>query len=348
MSESKRTLLSTTAAIFSAATLFASASYGESFKFKLRSVPPIPGTNCDDFAYAEGQRLRDSVGTSVPGFSLTDARCIQRDGNYGELPSWNIMITYESLEKLQSVSTVEDYALARPGTTTRQACETKLKDQIAIFTQQTGVAIFSAYCQVPMFENMLWETAIIGLGASEVRPFNASVTITGSIVGQTIETFSSMLRNEFKKLNAELAEVSTEGRLSSFMLATTYYSKERIRFQEFDLATFTTKENCLKEVAAATIALTEANVVTLGQYCHASVSDEIQISVLVESRSKLNMSASDSIYESFDDCEAQKDKTVAHYRTALHRDIKLGLCSAIRGSDASYINKFRVVMIEKR
>ena len=346
MGDSRRVFLSLTSAFISA-TLFAGASYAGTFKIHFRHLPMIAGTNCDDYAYAEGQKFRDSILPTYPNFTLVDSRCVFGD-NPGEIPSWHVVVTYEADERLPTVSTLEDGALARPGTITRKACEAELNTQKEIFTRQTKVAVLNAYCRVPMFDKMLWETAIFGVGQSDVRPYNASSSITGTIAGHSVESFTTMIKDRFKKLNAELAEISIERPMSSSTVAMTYYSKERFFFTESEIATFNSKEACLKEVAAATTALTDSHVVNLGVYCSGSFANEVQLSSIVERNSDLNLASSDTIYESFEACEAQKAQTISHYRSALHRDIKVGFCTAIHDPLVLNKSKFQVVMIEKR
>ncbi len=346
MGDSRRVFLSLTSA-FVTATLFAGASYAGTFSIHFRHLPMIAGTNCDDYAYAEGQKFRDSILPTYPDFSLVDSRCVF-ENNPGELPSWHVVISYDAAQKLPTVSTLEDAALARPGAATRKACEATLNTQKEIFTRQTKLAVLSAYCSVPMFDKMLWETAIFGVGQSEVRPYNASSNITGTVAGHSAESFIAMIKDGFKKLNAELAEISIERPFNFYTVAMTYYSKERFFFSESDIATFNSKEACLKEVAAATTALTDSHVVNLGVYCSGSFANEIQLSSIVERNSNLNLASSETIYESFEACEAQKAQTVSHYRGSLHRDIKVGFCTAIHDPLVLNKSRFQVVMIEKR
>lgn len=334
-----------TTLVFSALILCAGTAFSASFSVLIRQLPPIAGIQCDDFAYAEGQRLREYIG---PTISVTDARC-HKEPTPGQIPAWNVIITYEAAAKIESVSTYDENAIEQPGFATRAGCEQALKEESARFTRLTKLPIFSAYCNVPSYPEDPWVLTVLAFGKTEVQSYTASVTLFGDIVGHSGASFVSMLKQGFAKVGAELGQANITGKLAYSTLALNYYGKQRIRLSNHRIATFATKETCLSEVASATTALADAGVTSFGVSCHAVYTNEIELSTIRDRGTKLTLSESETLFDTNELCQQQKAAIVAHYRNNLHRDIKAGYCSAPRYADrAKDKNKYHVVMIEKR
>lgn len=324
--------------------LSASTAYSASFSVRIPRIPPIAGKQCDDFAYAEGQRFREYAG---PGISVTDARCYKTAAS-GQIPSWNVAITYEAESKIEQVSTADENSLDNPGIATRAACDLALKEESARYTRLTKLPIFSAYCRMPTYQDDPWEVVVLGFGKAAIRPYTSSVTIFGDIVGHSHGSFATMLKQGFAKVGAELGQASITNRLAYSTLAIGFYSKERILLAGNRIATFTTKELCLPEVDAASKALSEAGVTSFGVYCRSVYSNEIELSTVRDRNTRIVFSDSDKRYVSNELCMQDKAAVIAHYRNNLHRDIKAGFCSSPRSGDTPKETQYRVVMIEKR
>lgn len=331
---------------FGCLTTVSATAFSETFRVRLAHIPPVANTQCDDFAYAEGQRFRDFIGAGV---TVTDARCVASEIS-SDYPYWNVHITYESNAEVQMVSTFDEVAISHPGILKREACEAQLKDESAKFTRLTQLKVFSAYCRSPNYREEAWEPVVVGFGNTAVKSFTVSVDIHGTVVGHTKDSFTNMIRQGLIKLGAELGQITTDGRFAYSTLAFSYYGKERFRVDNKRLAIFSTKEACSKEIGAATQGLAQAAVTHIGVYCSAVYSDEIELIAMKDSRSKLTLSESSIIYETFDSCESQKAATVEHYRKDLHRDITVGFCTVPKEPFTvnGVKNKFKIVMIEKR
>ena len=327
-------------------SLIGGTAYSESFVTRIRHLPPVANTQCDDFAFAEGQRLHNYVGA---GISITDARCFMDASGPGELPYWNIAITYEATAALSIISTYDEFSVqGHPEFTKRDGCAAVVKDEVTRFTRITKLPAFASYCRVPSSRDGAWNAVVLGFGNAEIQPFTASVNLFGSIVGHSADSFIAMVKQGMTKIGVELGLASVTGKLAYSTLVMNYYSKEKVRFDNTLVATFATKEACSAEVATGVKALADAGVVNVGTFCQAVFSNEIELTTIRDDRSKLTLSESDKLYDTNELCLQDKAAVVEHYRKDLKRDIKAGFCSAPRYDGPGGNKKFHVVMVEKR
>ena len=335
------TRLSQIALVFAAASAFAQTGYSDSIHTKVRHIPPQANVNCDDFAYAQAQRLGQ-----VAGISGVEARCFSDDlGN--EFPYWNVDVSYQADAGIQPVSTYDYGSTSHPGFATKAACEATLKDQGGTFARLTGLAAFATYCRVPTNHYESWQPIVLGFGSPTAKPFTHGITIFGELVGDTLQSFDVMVRDGFLKLGAQVGLTSLERDVGYSKFAVNYYAKEQLDFEVDHIAAFNSKDACAKSLATAKSALASSAVATVATYCRAYLTGKIELLTVRDSRSRLTMSSTDAVYDSVEACEAQKAAVVDHYRNALHRDIKAAFCSIpVEPSDRAA--KVRVAMIEKR
>lgn len=336
MTRSKLHVLSCSAFLFVAWTQLGGSAYAGSFKLGFLRMPHVANTLCDDHAYALGQKLQTDTGVTV-----TDARCEMDDGHQ-VYPFWSIQISYEAPTRLFAVSTYDETVTYHPGFANRTSCEAALKSEQETFVARTKLPVFTAYCRTPYIKEGAWIPTIIGFGTAEFQPFTATVRTYGKIVGHTLDSLTSMIRQGLAQLGGEVSYMSVDRELTSSILTVSYYARERISLDASRIAVFVSEQICAREVASATGALTAAGITQVGVYCQAADAKKFDLMALTDKRTKLTLSVSDRFYETYEACLQQKDSTVDHYRSNMHRDIKAGYCSL------STQNRFHVTMIERK
>ena len=327
------------------ATVSSSAAVAGNFFFRIDGLTPDSSTLCDDVAYSEGQRLKsflaDGLGQQI---EVTDARCVDT-GSHGPLFRWDIRISYSAEKQLPIVSTYEIFSYFRPQFSTKEACIATIETEKEIFTRQTKLPVFSAYCVIPAYSSDSWEINVTGFGNPERRPYAVSSNVFGTILGHTRETFTEMMTREFAKFGFEVAQLTVENTLSHQNLAVRYYGDQNIRLEEMMIAEFQNPTDCTQLVDETQRVLNESDLRSLGVYCARDPLARTGAALVSMSQtpSQMLIIKPETVYNSVDDCIAAKSSVVDHYVKDLKRDIKAGYCS-FNGTS----KKFAVVMIEKK
>jgi hypothetical protein len=328
------------------ATLVSGIAFAEPETYSLRfsNMPPLAGMECDDFAFNEGARLTKLIGNSIENFAITDTRCSPAEIG-DNLDRWMVEISYQGKTKLEVVTTFDTITSERPGYESEAECKSALETEKSLFAAQTKLPVFAAYCRVPTFKKHPWEINVTGFGSAMIRPFSTHTSVNGTILGHNRESFTSMLKNTFKKYGNELAQVSIFGRLAYSTLAIRFYGNERIQLEETPLAVFNQQDFCMSEVSQTQSALNDAKTINFGVYCQktAITPPLFELVTLTNARQGLTLAKPTTTYPNIEECLAAKPTVINHYVQNLKRDIKSGLCSYNRQD-----KKFTVVMIEKK
>ena len=330
--------------VFATIGLTTNASAGN-FLFRLDGISPDSSTLCDDFAFSEAQRLtifvQENLGQSI---NITDARCVANDG-HGPFARWDIEISYSADKAIPTIATNEAFGLSRPTFATKDSCLATIEAEKEMFTRQTQLPVFIAYCVVPSYSSNAWEINVTGFGNPEIRPYSTWSNIFGTILGHTRESFTTMMAKEFAKFGYEVAQLSVEGAMSHQNLAIRYYGKSLIRLEEVNIAKFQTPSECSQLVNQTQSVLNAADLRSFGVYCIRDPLIRAGATLVTMSQTPTSMLiiSPETIYETLDSCTAAKQSVVDHYITNLKRDVKAGYCS-FETDD----KKFKVVMLEKK
>lgn len=328
-------------ALLSVSSLASAGNY----LFRIDGFSPDSSMLCDDLAFNEGQRLTtfvsDHIGQSI---NVTDTRCVRNDAP-GPLARWDIEISYTAEKALPTIATNEAFGLSRPTFATKEACYARLDGEKEIFTRQTKLPVFQAYCVVPAYSSIGWEINVTGFGNSEIKPYSLYTNIFGTVLGHTRESFTEMMSKEFAKFGYEVAQLSVEGAMSHQNLAIRYYGKDLIRLEEMNIANFQNPSDCTQLIEDTQTALNAGDLRSFGVYCLRDPLSRVGAVLATMSQTPTSMLiiSPETNYDSLEMCTTAKQGVVDHYRNDLRRDIKAGYCSLDLNS-----KKFRVVMIEKK
>ena len=143
-------------------------AFAESFTQYFRDMPVRAGELCDDVVFTEGQRLA-SYAQSHLGQSVQVTRAYCKTDDVGDhLPKWNMVIEYDSDRRLPAVSTINYQDMNHAGYKNAAECQANMEVERAAFTKNTGLAIFTSYCSIPLFRDFdsannywVWHTSQI-------------------------------------------------------------------------------------------------------------------------------------------------------------------------------------------
>lgn len=332
----------TMAMLCMAATAAATRAHAETFRYILRDVPAQTGMNCDDVAHSWGQRL----GQSGSDVRVTETRCFDDDTGDGYFPAWDMEFTYEAAKLLTEISTEDrgSSTIERGGFKDRAKCEQALAAELPLFESKTGLAAVYKFCRVPMFRESPWEVSIISFGEPAVRPYTLSTELLGTFLGQTLASFTEMVRERLEGYGATMSQLMVQSNPGYLTLMVRYYGDKRIRVDETPLAKYETVGACAADLAAGQMALDVADLMNLGAYCHRiSFGDEIELVALTQREGPLAVVNVAQIFPDRAACQSAKTKILEHYRDQLGRAISGALCSL-----ADDGTRFQVRLIEKR
>jgi hypothetical protein len=327
------------------AAISSSAAVAGNFLFRIDGLTPDSSTLCDDVAYSEGQRLKTFLANTLGlQIDVTDARCVD-NGSHGPLARWDVEISYTAEKQLPIVSTYEVFSYFRPQFKTKEACIATIDSEKEIFTRQTKLDIFSAYCVIPSYSSDSWEINVTSFGNPERRPYAVSSNVFGTILGHTRETFTDMMSREFAKFGFEVAQLTVENALSHQNLAVRYYGDQTIRLEEMTISEFQNPTDCTQLVEDTQRILNDSDLRSFGVYCAKDPLARTGAALVSMSQtpSQMLIIKPETVYESIEACATAKPAVVDHYISDLKRDIKTGYCS-FNGSS----KKFSIVMIEKK
>lgn len=319
----------------------------ENFVLRLEGRTPVAGMLCDDFAFAEGQRLKEFVGDSMNGFQVLDSRC-RLDDSYGSSTAtrWNIDISYSASEQLPMIATDSGYDIYPVGYLKKSDCESVRSVEVERFKRLTQLSVFAAVCKVPMFVPGLFTLSIVGFGDPAVKPFTSSFNVYSAILGHTRGTFRNMVATRMAADQFEVAELTYASHMAYDVFSLSYYGTEPTSMTDTTIGIFDKPDRCLLEVAGIERALTEAEVTQYAVFCGKPAlpgTGSHELTAIVKGSRSVSLITPETDYPTYDACNLQKAALTDHYRQQLNRDIRGAFCTVKKNA-----HLFNIVMIEKR
>ena len=293
----------------------ATAMYADEFSLKLSHFAPIEGQFCDDVAASEAVRLVKFIGPSI---SVIGSRCLPQEfGDFRNL--WNIEITYNSPAKLAVVSTVDTIGSDRPGFGSSAECKKNIATEAALFANMTGLQVFDAYCQMPVYKHSLWELAVIGFGLPVVRPYTTAPLLFGTALDHTRASFVEMVQSHMKRQGFAVSEVSFINHMSHAAMAIRYYGSSQLALRGSIIAKFEDSDDCIDDISRTNMALDAAGVVNYGTYCQEASNGLFgpELVTLTNNGEGLRLTDPGVAYANKASCQAQLPTVVNHYKQDL-------------------------------
>jgi hypothetical protein len=316
------------------------------FTLRLEGRTPVAGMLCDDFAYAEGQRLKEFLGTSINQFEYLDARCRSDDsGGYGSNDRWNVVITYSALEELPTIATDKPFDIYPVGYSKKIDCEQAVAVEVARFTRLTQLPVFASVCKIPTYSGAPYTLSIMGFGFPAIRPYTENFLVYSSIAGHTPASFMNMFSTHFAADHLEMGEFTKMSHVSYNSYSLTYYGAEKITLGDQTIGYFDKVDRCLAEVAGVERGLAETGITSYAVFCGRPSlpgTGTHELVAVIKGERNVELVSPETTYPTFDACNLEKANVMQHYTDQLHRNIRGGFCSEKHNTHV-----FGVVMFEK-
>jgi hypothetical protein len=229
-----------------------------------------------------------------------------------------VEIRYESAERLRFVSTHSSDSIydLKGLYLTEEECVADRDNQMSIFTEQTGLEPFAAYCFKERGDDDLpWAVRMDAIGLSEIVPLFYSVHVGGKPKSPTEEDLVLEIDQQIANIGGKLVNVGFRSNAIMSTITIFFYGESKPLWNAHRINTNSSVEDCETELVQIKQYYSDAGKPYYFGYCGSTSTSPSRValySVVADTLMHGNQSAES--YESFSECWRNRETILDSYQ----------------------------------